>query len=166
MAPHVFSAVTVTFFPFFFLCVIWKKGNSYKIWPNKRKTFFFTKSCMVSNTEQVLLITFLWKTNHCKTYLLSDVVLPKLCGAISCIIQSLKSLFLPKSNWCTIKANCQQQGKQSFWDCSSNFILFERKQEQRWLSLQVRPCIFRSFPGGWLDLHRHSSGFLSHCKAI
>ena len=33
-----------------------------------------------------------------RTDLLSNVVLPKLCGAISCIIQSLKSLFLPMSN--------------------------------------------------------------------
>ena len=34
-----------------------------------------------------------------RTDLWSNVVLPKLCGAISCIIRSLKSLFLPKSNW-------------------------------------------------------------------
>ena len=29
---------------------------------------------------------------------MKQFVLPQLCGAISCIIQSLKSLFLPKSN--------------------------------------------------------------------
>ena len=43
---------------FSLLCVIWKKANLYKIWPNGLKTFF-TKSCIVSNSEQVLLITFL-----------------------------------------------------------------------------------------------------------
>ena len=34
-----------------------------------------------------------------RTDLWSNVVLPNLCGAISCIMQSLKSLFLPMSNW-------------------------------------------------------------------
>ena len=50
-----------------FLCVIWKKANLYKIWPNRLK-HFFTKSCIISNTEQVLLITFLLKTNHRKIH--------------------------------------------------------------------------------------------------
>ena len=37
---HMFS---VTFLPFLFLCVIWKKADLYKIWPNRRKTFFLLK---------------------------------------------------------------------------------------------------------------------------
>ena len=58
MAPHAFSDVTVTFLPFFFFVFNMKKANLYKIWPNRLKTFF-SKSCMVSNTEQA-------KTNHRK----------------------------------------------------------------------------------------------------
>ena len=51
---HMFS---VMFLPFFFFVCNIKKANLYKIWPDRLKTFF-TESCIVSNTELVLLITF------------------------------------------------------------------------------------------------------------
>ena len=56
---HVFSDVTVTFLPFFFFCVSYEKRTIYKKIGLIGWLHFFTKSCIISNAEQVLLITFL-----------------------------------------------------------------------------------------------------------